>query len=221
MQPRDEKTELVADIISNNCGSDIGKLLVVGCGSGLEAAILARCLDTEVVGIDVKENFDPESAKLASLQYGDAMAMTFEDGSFDFIYSYHALEHIPDPVKALAEMSRVLKPGGGFWVGTPNRLRLLGYLGSKDATFNEKIKWNYVDWKARLSGKFRNEYGAHAGFSSKELESLLSAVFPLVNNVTDSYFYAIYSRHRMLINLIKYSLLSRTIYPSVYFMGNK
>ncbi len=216
---KDPKTELVASIINDNAIQDINNLLVIGCGSGIEAAILARCLDAMVVGIDVSEDFDPESAKFASLQYGDAMAMTFEDDSFDFIYCYHALEHIPDPVTALAEMGRVLSPGGGFWIGTPNRLRALGYMGSKTATFSEKVRWNYIDWKARLSGKFRNEFGAHAGYSSEELESLLSAVFPIVTNVTDTYFSTIYSRHPTFISMVSLSGLSRVIYPSVYFMG--
>lgn len=215
---RDPKTELVANIISNN-NQDINKLLVVGCGSGVEAAILAQSLDVETFGIDILDNFDPDSARYSRLQVGDAMALNFDDNSFDFIYSYHALEHIPDPQQALSEMRRVLRPGGGFWIGTPNRLRVLGYLGSKDATLREKLKWNYIDWKARLSGKFRNKYGAHAGFSASELDGLLSDVFPIVNDVTDVYFSAIYSRHSISLRLIKLSGLSAIIYPSVYFMG--
>lgn len=191
----------------------------MGCGSGVEAAILARCLNTRVVGIDISEDFDPESGKFVTLQYGDAMAMSFEDDSFDFVYSYHALEHIPDPNRALSEMSRVLKPGGGFWIGTPNRLRLVGYLGSKDATLYEKFAWNYIDLKARLSGKFRNEYGAHAGFSSAELNGLLTAAFTTVSEVTDLYFSTIYSRHRKIFRLLEKSATSSFIYPSVYFIG--
>jgi ubiquinone/menaquinone biosynthesis C-methylase UbiE len=217
---RDTKTELVANIISANIERHIGNLLVVGCGSGVEAAILSRCLKADVIGIDVENNFDPESARQAVLQYGDAMSIPFDDNSFDFVYSYHALEHIPEPKKALSEMARVLRPGGWFWIGTPNRWRVLGYLGSKTATFSEKVRWNYIDWKARLSGKFRNEYGAHAGFSAKELETMLIAVFPVVNNVTDTYFSTLYSRHGMFIRLIRLSGLSRFIYPSVYFLGN-
>lgn len=218
---RDTKTELVADIIRDKTGTTAGRLLVVGCGSGVEAAILARCLGAEVIGIDVNEDFDPESARQVALQYGDAMSIPFEDDSFDFVYSYHALEHIPDPEKALSEMARVLMPGGGFWIGTPNRWRILGYLGSKTATFSEKVRWNYIDWKARLSGRFRNEYGAHAGFSAKELEALLLAVFPDVTNVSDTYFSTIYSKHGMFIRLIRQSGLSCLIYPSVYFMGKR
>lgn len=59
------------------------------------------------------------------LQRGDATSLDFADGRFDCIYSFHALEHIPDYRKALQEMRRVLAPGGTYCIGTPNRLRLV------------------------------------------------------------------------------------------------
>jgi ubiquinone/menaquinone biosynthesis C-methylase UbiE len=217
----DRKTEHVAGLIRQRIGTGAVRLLVVGCGSGLEAAILARELGADVTGIDVQENFDPQAAGIARLQYGDAMAMPFEDGSFDYIYSYHALEHIPDPEKALSEIRRVLRNGGGVWIGTPNRLRMLGYLGSKDATWRDKIRWNLADWKARLTGRFRNRFGAHAGFSAAELERMLKDVFPQVENVTDDYFVTIYGRHRAKLALLRNSGLSRFVYPSIYFMCSK
>jgi len=219
--PKDSKTELVAGIIERATSHPIRKILVVGCGSGLEAAILARCLDAEVVGIDVEDNFDPASARSADLQLGDATALSFENNTFDFIYSYHALEHIPDPGKALSEMNRVLKDDGGFWVGTPNRLRLLGYLGSKDASLWDKIHWNYIDWKARLLGRFRNEMGAHAGFARGELYAMLRTEFSHVDDVTDIYFSTLYSGHQKLLRILSATGLSVVTYPSVYFMGKK
>ncbi len=42
----------------------------------------------------------------------DARALAFPNGVFDKIYSFHAIEHIPDLGRAFAEMDRVLKPGG-------------------------------------------------------------------------------------------------------------
>jgi predicted SAM-dependent methyltransferase len=45
--------------------------------------------------------------------------LPFEDNSVDLIFSYHAMEHIPDYLFALSEIYRVLKHGGRFLVGLP------------------------------------------------------------------------------------------------------
>ena len=217
----DSKTEIVARLIKQFHPEKINKLLVVGCGSGLEAAILAQRLPAEVSGIDLKNEFDPEAAKIATLQTGDATALAFADETFDFIFSYHALEHIDDPAKALQEMRRVMKPGAGFWIGTPNRSRMVGYVGGKNTSFSEKVRWNILDWRMRMTGKFRNEYGAHAGFTSKELHALLAGVFTAVDERTSDYFLSIYENKKSIIGAIESSGLSRFIYPSVYFSGTK
>lgn len=218
---RDTKTEVVARIIQREVNRDIKRLLVVGCGTGVEAAILAECLGAEVIGIDVEENFYSEAARKVVLQLGDATALEFADGSFDFVYSYHSLEHMNDPVRALEEMRRVLTSAGGYWIGTPNRQRFLGYLGSKDATFWEKLRWNLIDWKARLVGKFRNEFDAHAGFSAPELCGMLQGVFAETNNMSSVYFYEIYKRYQVILHALERTRLSTFAYPSVYFMGRK
>lgn len=217
----DGKTEVIAKIIRERTSAPISRLLVVGCGSGIEAAILARELNATGVGVDLYSNFDPTAAGLVDLRHGDATALEFEDGAFDFVFSYHALEHIPDYRKALQEMRRVLVSGGAYCVGTPNRSRVFGYLGSKDATIGQKIAWNFLDWSARARGKFRNEYGAHAGFACDELRGELQKVFGQVDEITLPYYQRVYSRHESLITALDRSGLGRFLFPSVYFMGRK
>jgi ubiquinone/menaquinone biosynthesis C-methylase UbiE len=216
----DYKTEKVAEIISENIQSKINNILVVGCGSGLEAAILAKEFNTNVIGIDIEDNFSSEAIHFATLEVGNAMSLRFPDSFFDFIYSFHTLEHISNPLLALKEMKRVLKDGGGYWIGTPNKNRIVGYIGSKSATLDEKIKWNLTDWKARLTGKFENDKGAHAGFSIAELELLLKSIFHNAQNVSDLYYSKIYDRKKHLIQFLIKSHLSNFAYPCVYYMGH-
>jgi ubiquinone/menaquinone biosynthesis C-methylase UbiE len=216
---KDHKTEKVAELIAERAPRELKKILVVGCGSGLEAAILAIRLNAEVVGIDLEGGFNAEAKKFARLKVGNALDLSFDDSFFDFVYSYHALEHITEPRLCLSEIRRVLRPGGGYWIGTPNRHRILGYIGSKQATFGKKVKYNIVDWRARLTGKFRNDLGAHAGFSASELGHMLAEAFNDVENASDQYYKKIYSNKESLLAILRGLHLTDIAYPSVYFMG--
>ncbi|MGE0866437.1 MAG: class I SAM-dependent methyltransferase [Vicinamibacterales bacterium] len=53
---------------------------------------------------------------------GDVRALPFGDGRFDAIYSMGTIEHFAETEMAVAEMARVLKPGGRAIIGVPNRL---------------------------------------------------------------------------------------------------
>ena len=147
--------------------------------------------------------------------------MEFADESFDFVYSFHALEHIPDYRAALAEIHRILCPSGRWMIGTPNRSRIIGYLGSKDASIAEKLRWNYIDWRARLQGRFRNELGAHAGYTQEELSRELAEVFSEVTDITFDYYRNLYSKKRNLINLAISLGAASWLFPCIYFMGQR
>lgn len=86
------------------------RVLEVGCGQGhLTRALAARGID--IIGIDA----NPQAAEVAGdglVRHMTAEALDFPDASFDFIVSVHAIEHIPPLEQALAEMTRVLRPGG-------------------------------------------------------------------------------------------------------------
>ncbi|MBX3616255.1 class I SAM-dependent methyltransferase [Nitrosomonas sp.] len=217
----DPKTKILADIFCKGQNSAPSRLLVVGCGRGIEAAVLSQYLGAKVTGIDIVTNFDPRAALLADLRQGDATKMEFANESFDFVYSFHALEHIPDYRAALAEIHRVLCPGGRWMIGTPNRRRIIGYLGSKDASAAEKLRWNYIDWRAKLQGRFRNELGAHAGYTQEELSSELAGVFSKVTDITFDYYRDLYSKKRNLIDLAISLGAASWLFPCIYFMGRR
>ncbi len=86
------------------------RVLEVGCGQGhLTKTLAARGVD--IVGIDA----NPQAAEVAGtdkVRHMRAESLVFDDASFDVIVSVHAIEHIPLLQEALAEMARVLVPGG-------------------------------------------------------------------------------------------------------------
>ena len=159
--------------------------LIVGCGNGDEAVYLGRAFQTRgVVGVDVDWRFSPLARAEGCVARGDALRLPFGDLTFDFAAAFHSLEHVANARAALGEVQRVLRPGAPFYVGVPNRRRVVGYLGSFDATTWQKITWNLTDWRARLEGRFKNEEGAHVGFGREELLALLSERFAAVECLT-------------------------------------
>ena len=100
-------------------------VLDVGCGLGGAARYIAAQFGCRVTGID----FTPEyidvaqhlTARLglsASLQFetASALAMPFEDGSFDAAVTFHVAMNIPDRAGFYAEIARVLRPGATFCI---------------------------------------------------------------------------------------------------------
>ena len=90
------------------------RLLDVACGPGLAAAAAIR-RGAVATGIDFSSAMVEVAHRLcpvAAFHVADAMALPFSDGQFDVVVSNFGLNHTPDPDRALAEMVRVLRPGG-------------------------------------------------------------------------------------------------------------
>lgn len=97
------------------------KVLDVGCGTGGDAFTIASLVSPEgfVTGVDPSQSLIAEATRRAAgrglpvrFEVGDAQALRFPDDSFDAVRCERVLMHVPDPRQALAEMTRVLKPGG-------------------------------------------------------------------------------------------------------------
>lgn len=86
------------------------KVLEIGCNQGLLVKKM-RERGVDARGVDI----NPQAIKSAcvkEVEVMDATSLRFEDNTFDKIYSAHTIEHIPDLLKALQEMARVIKKGG-------------------------------------------------------------------------------------------------------------
>jgi ubiquinone/menaquinone biosynthesis C-methylase UbiE len=95
------------------------RALDVGTGAG-EFAIALAPLVAEVIGVDLVPEMLEEGRKRApenvELREGDARAMPFRAGEFDVVLSARTFHHVPRPELVLAEMNRVLRPGGTMLV---------------------------------------------------------------------------------------------------------
>lgn len=102
-------------------------VLDVGCGAGGKSLYYLSCGAEKVVGIDVVEYYAEEAENLAkelelegfTFLCQDAAKTDFADNSFDTIIMNDAMEHVAKPEEVLAEMKRVLKPGGRLYVNFP------------------------------------------------------------------------------------------------------
>lgn len=99
--------------------ADGAPILEIAPGPGYLAIELAKLGRYDIAGLDISETFveiacqNAEQAGVAiDFRHGDASHMPFEEASFDAIVCRAAFKNFTQPVAALDEMHRVLKPGG-------------------------------------------------------------------------------------------------------------
>lgn len=94
-----------------------GLVLDAGCGDGIDLANQARRAGVEIVGAELSDggcqaSFERSLAfPAAHVVQADLCRLPFDDDSFDFVYSYGVLHHLPSPKEGIQELVRVLKPG--------------------------------------------------------------------------------------------------------------
>jgi SAM-dependent methyltransferase len=102
------------------------KVLEVGCGEGELAERMQRELGVELVAVDQSPRMvELAQARDVDARVGDVQALPFPDGSFDVAVAAWVLFHVPDLERGLAELARVLRPGGRLVAVTNYRDHLL------------------------------------------------------------------------------------------------
>ncbi|HEX3502920.1 MAG TPA: methyltransferase domain-containing protein [Xanthobacteraceae bacterium] len=90
----------------------------VGCGNGaFSEQLVERCAPAAVLGVDPSQgqiDFARQrpAARLAKFEIGNAMALPFADNSYDAATMALVIFFVPEPAKGVAEMARVVRPGG-------------------------------------------------------------------------------------------------------------
>ncbi len=99
------------------CSQASGEVLEVAIGTGLNLShypkqVRLTGVEWSPAMLDIARRRAPELGRPVDLRLGDAQALEFSDGSFDTVVCTFSLCGIPDDRQAIAEMDRVLRPGG-------------------------------------------------------------------------------------------------------------
>ncbi len=134
-----QRNPWIADEISRTFGARPCRVLDLGCGAGFLSNHLAACghavtgIDTTAENLVVARAHDATAS--ATYELGDACALHYPDASFDVVCAMDLIEHVPDPERLVAEVGRVLAPGGVFFFHTFNRTLLANLIVIKGVSW--------------------------------------------------------------------------------------
>lgn len=139
-----------------------GRVLEVGVGTGLSLSHYTD--DVTVTGIDASAQMLAKAearvaterlANVEALRLMDARAMDFADASFDCVTAMYILSVVPDPERVMAEMARVVRPGG--------TVLIVNHFARPDDK-------SALSWIERTAAPFANTLGWHSDFSRAMIE---------------------------------------------------
>lgn len=131
--PSDDLYELLKDALPNDHARQVSagyfvellagqgrlgpRVLDVGCGDGRSVDLFRRhgkAIDWHGLDIEVSPEVATRTRSDATFTSYDGIAIPYPSGSFDVVYSNQVFEHVRHPDRVLAEVTRVLVPGGAF-----------------------------------------------------------------------------------------------------------
>jgi ubiquinone/menaquinone biosynthesis C-methylase UbiE len=109
------------------------RILDIGCGTGQFATkVLRRFPEARLIGLDLCESMLKKASDRAGGRFAtvraDSQRLPFADDSFDIVTCSHSFHHYPDQPRVVAEMYRVLRPGGRLLIADGDRDGLWGRL---------------------------------------------------------------------------------------------
>ena len=128
---RSRKARTMVAVLGDFFGSDLKslRLLDIGCSTGVIANVLSDHFG-HVTGIDIDQPavaYASEKFRKDNLSFltSDSLNISQPDNRFDTVICAQVYEHVPDAVRMMEEIHRVLKPGGVCYFAAGNRLQLI------------------------------------------------------------------------------------------------
>jgi ubiquinone/menaquinone biosynthesis C-methylase UbiE len=189
------KIRYVMEVLRRRSRAD-ASLLELGCGSGrMLSSIHARDPELRLTGLDLSAgqiDLARQSHPAIEFVQGNGEALPFADASFDYVVFFDYLEHIEKPPESLAEMYRVLAPGGQLHFVCPAEGQSVYWLSRK------------------ITGRhFKKQTAGHIQqFSRRDLERLVAAAGFRATELRFSY--------HLIGSLMDYALFTLMLHPRVY-----
>ena len=164
-------------------------VLEIGTGMGADHLEWAKALPRSLAGIDLTERavvFTRQRLGLYGLEsdvrVADAENLPFNDDSFDIVYSWGVLHHSPDTSRAVAEVRRVLRPGGRALIMIYHRTSLVGLMlwlryglfRGRPLKSLESIYAQYLESPGTKAYSIEEARGLFGGFSRVKASTQLS-----------------------------------------------
>jgi len=135
-------------------------------GTGWGAELFVRSGAKQVTGIDLNPNWPVRVGKRIRSKYPDAplrllhgtvLELPFEADTFDYVHSHGVMHHTTDWKKGVAEMVRVVKPGGRIYLMLYGRFAPVGrIIHFTYRTMGKIIPYGFMAWVVKKTGLYRD-----------------------------------------------------------------
>lgn len=164
---RDYEAYMFSELVKHAGPLEGKTVLDLGCGWGgvvfhaATQASRAVGIEPDTERLDIARALQKETgAAQVELLEGVGEKLPFPDNTFDIVASYQVLEHVQNPAQVMAEVARILKPGGTFHFSTPNYMAFyephykvfwLPLLPKSIARFYLKLRGRKPDFLAHIN----------------------------------------------------------------------
>jgi ubiquinone/menaquinone biosynthesis C-methylase UbiE len=182
-------------------------ILDCGCGYGFTLRVLRELTAARLIGLDLQrarvEHARERLGAACAFVQGSALRLPFADASFDKAVSSEVLEHLPDDRAALAELYRVLRPGGTLVVTVPSARYPFGW--DPINYLLERTTGRHIGGERTFSGIW---YGHRRLYTTERLRELIERAGFAVEEVRGLTHYVPPFSHLVMYGILKPLLLS-------------